>query len=200
MASPITDISTVCWTASSSWHERKHQSSALLSLCEGKHWSPRNTSNTESLAIVTPFHGDVIKWKILPRYSTFVRGIYRSAVNSPHKGLWRRALIASLICAWTNSLANNWDAGAFRRHRAHCDITVMFSLLEDHKQWFRAVLMSQIIGSACSQRNTKDMHYWPFCEGNPPDTGRFSLQRASIPESVSIYWRHHVGNQQPEYI
>ena len=31
----------------------------------------------------------------------------------------------SLICAWTNSWANNWDVGDLRCHRAHYDIIVM---------------------------------------------------------------------------
>ena len=39
-------------------------------------------------------------------------GIHRSPVNSPHKGQWRGALMFSLICAWTNSWANNEDAVA----------------------------------------------------------------------------------------
>ena len=38
-------------------------------------------------------HGDVIKWKHLPRYWPFVRGIHRSPVNSPHKVQWRGALM-----------------------------------------------------------------------------------------------------------
>ena len=44
-----------------------------------------------------PIHDDVIKWKILPRYWPFVRGIHRSPVESPHKVQWRGALIFSLI-------------------------------------------------------------------------------------------------------
>ena len=32
---------------------------------------------------------------------------------------WRGALMCSLICAWTNSWANNGDAGDLRRHHAH---------------------------------------------------------------------------------
>ena len=47
-------------------------------------------------------HDDVIKWNHFPRYWPFVRGIYRSPVNSPHKGQWRGALMFSLICAWIN--------------------------------------------------------------------------------------------------
>ena len=41
-------------------------------------------------------HDDVIKWKHLPRYWPFVRGIHRPPVNSPIKGQWRGALMFSL--------------------------------------------------------------------------------------------------------
>ena len=73
-------------------------------------------------------HDDVIKWKHFPRHWPFVRGIHRSPVNSPHKGQWRGALMFYLICAWTNSWANNREAGDLGRHRAHYDVIVMFSL------------------------------------------------------------------------
>ena len=56
-----------------------------------------------------------------------MRGIQISRVNSPHKAQWRGALMFSLICAWTNSWANNGDAGDLRRHRAHYDVTVMIN-------------------------------------------------------------------------
>ena len=56
-------------------------------------------------------HDDVFKWKHFPHYWPFVRGIHRSPVNSPHKGQWRRVLMFSLICAWTDSCANYRDAG-----------------------------------------------------------------------------------------
>ena len=48
-----------------------------------------------------------------------------SPVNSSHKVQWGRALMCSLICAWTNRSANNGDAGDLRWHRAHYDVTVM---------------------------------------------------------------------------
>ena len=47
-------------------------------------------------------HDDVIKWKDFLRYWSFVRGIHRSPVNSPHKGQWPGALIFSLIL-WSAS-------------------------------------------------------------------------------------------------
>ena len=70
-------------------------------------------------------HDEVIKWKRFPRYWPFVRGIYRSPVNSPHKGQWREALMFSLICLWIISWVNNREAGDLRRYRAHYDVIVM---------------------------------------------------------------------------
>ena len=71
------------------------------------------------------FHDDVIKWKHFPRYWTFVRGIHRLPVNSPHKGQWRGSLMFSLLCVWINGWVNNREAGYLRRYRAHYDVIVM---------------------------------------------------------------------------
>ena len=70
-------------------------------------------------------HDDVIKCKHFPRYWSFVRGIHRSPVNSPHKGQWRGALMFSLICVWINGWVNNREAVDLRRYPAHYDVTVM---------------------------------------------------------------------------
>ena len=70
-------------------------------------------------------HDDVIKWKHFPRYWPFVRGIHRSPVNSSHKGLWRGALMFSLICVWINGWVNNREAGDLRRYRAYYDVNLM---------------------------------------------------------------------------
>ena len=69
------------------------------------------------------YHDDVIKWKYFPRYWPFVWGIHRSLVNSHRKGLWRGALMISLICVWINGWVNNRKAGDLRRHRPHDDVT-----------------------------------------------------------------------------
>ena len=45
------------------------------------------------------------------------------AVNSPHQGQCRGALMFSLICAWTNAWVNNRDAGDLRRHGARYDVS-----------------------------------------------------------------------------
>ena len=66
-----------------------------------------------------------MKWKHLPRYLPFVRGIHRSPVNSPHKGQWRGALMFSLICVWIKDWVNNRETGDLGRHRAHYDVIVM---------------------------------------------------------------------------
>ena len=56
---------------------------------------------------------------------SFVREIHRSPVNFPHKGQWCGTLMFSLICAWINGCVNNCEAGDWRRHHGHYDVTVM---------------------------------------------------------------------------
>ena len=58
-------------------------------------------------------------WFLLD-YWLFVRG-----TTGPRAGQWCEALIISLICTWTNGLANNQDAGYLRRHRHHRGVTVI---------------------------------------------------------------------------
>ena len=70
-------------------------------------------------------HDDVIKPKHFPLCWPFVLGIHLLPVDSPHKGLWRGALMFYLICAWIIAWVNNREAGDLRRHRAHYDVTVM---------------------------------------------------------------------------
>ena len=60
-----------------------------------------------------------------PRYLLFATGIHQSPVNTPNKGQWRRTLLFSLICVWTNGWANHRDTSNLRCHRAHYDVIVM---------------------------------------------------------------------------
>ena len=61
-------------------------------------WPISVVLNPYNMPSYPSYHDDVIKWKHFPRYWTFVRGIHRSPVNSPHKGRWHGALMFSLIC------------------------------------------------------------------------------------------------------
>ena len=73
-------------------------------------------------------HDDVIKWKHFPRYWRFVRGIHRSAVNSPHTKVSDAELCYFL---WSAPEKNGWvrtrEAGDLSRHRVHivvkCEVT-----------------------------------------------------------------------------
>ena len=89
--------------------ENQTVSSSGNSLCQSRHWGDIDSKNRS-------LHDDVIKWKHFSRYWPFVWGI--------HKGQGHRALVFSLICAWTNGWGNNRDAGDLRRRRAHYDVTV----------------------------------------------------------------------------
>ena len=70
-------------------------------------------------------HYDVIKWNYFPHYWPFVWGIHRSAVNSPHKGQWRGALMFSLICALNKRLSKQssgwWFETPLRSLWRHCN-------------------------------------------------------------------------------
>ena len=70
-------------------------------------------------------HDDVIKWKHFPRYWSFVQGIHRSPVNSPHKGQWRGALMFSLICTLNKQLSKQswgwWFEMPSRSLWRHCN-------------------------------------------------------------------------------
>ena len=107
-------------------------------------------------------HDDIIKWKHLPRYWPFVRGIQRSPVNSPHKGQWRRALMFSLICTWNHNWANNGDAGNLRRYHVHYDVIVMYHACHI---WFN---------SACSKCPVMVMKGLIWKESNIQDFIRLS--------------------------
>ena len=57
-----------------------------------------------------------------------MRRIQGLAVDSPHKGQWRGALVFSLICGWSYGRADNRDPGDLS-NRARYDATVMKCLL-----------------------------------------------------------------------
>ena len=63
-------------------------------------------------------HDDIIKLRHFLHYWPFVRGIHRWLVKASE------ALIFSLICAWTDTWANNRDA-VDMRHHAHYDVGPM---------------------------------------------------------------------------
>ena len=130
-------------------------------------------------------HYDVIKWKHLLRYSTFVRGIHRSPVNSPHKGQWRRALMFPLICAWINSWANNCETGDLRRHRTHYDVIVMgktYIILWTHKGITQLTLWQlTLIESAVT---------WQVGYIKITEPRQCSLKKSSIPNRwVNTLWK-----------
>ena len=102
-----------------------------------------------SCAVLATLHDDVIKWKHFPRYWSFVRGIHRWPVNSPHKGQWRGALMFSLICAWNDGWVNTREAGDLRNHRAHYYVIVM-----DLRpiRWFKLMpIIAAIFTTSCGR-------------------------------------------------
>ena len=118
--------------------------------------------------------------KHFPRYLPFVRGIHRSPMNYTHKVQWRRALMFSLICAWTNGWLSCRDAGDLRRHCAHYDVTVMTSSCDIRWQrsndnpWLRHQMETFSVVLA-------------ICAGNSPVPGEFPAQRP-VTRSFDIFF------------
>ena len=118
--------------------------------------------------IVATTHDDFIKWKYLPRYWPFVRGIHRSPLNYPHKGQWRGALMF-FICARINAWVNKREAGDLRHYGAHYDVTVMIKVmfgyqkaLLTHWTYFSTKLFGSYLQSSwegVAQRKLPELFY-----------------------------------------
>ena len=70
---------------------------------------------TKSISMTNKLEVNIRTWwhhqmKTFSALLAICEGNHRSPVDSPHKGRWRRALLFSFICAWTNGWANNRDA------------------------------------------------------------------------------------------
>ena len=130
------------------------------------------TESCRDASLVVTGHDDVIKWKHFPRYWSFVRGIHRSPVNSPHKGQWHGALMFSLICAWIDGWVNNREAGDLRRHRAHYDVIVMGTTVpqrwsiwktNDPALWNCPGICISLI--EVNRARHPGCYYWDYCPG-----------------------------------
>ena len=76
----------------------------------------------------TNYHDDVIKWKHFPRCWPFVRGIHRCPVNSlPAKRPVTRSFDIFFDLRPNKRLSKQWSGWYLRPHRAHYDVTVMYS-------------------------------------------------------------------------
>ena len=134
----IADISIFNWYLES-LHQNYGTSMMLLGWATSCLTMSRYSVHCDTLDLIAPnlargflirsIHDDVIKWKHIPRYWPFVRGIHRSPVNFPHNGRWCGALEFSLIRAWRNGWVNNPSAGDLGRHRAHYDVIVTSSVV-----------------------------------------------------------------------
>ena len=135
----------------------------------------------------------------------FVRGIHQPPVNSPHKGQGRGALMFSLICAWIHGWVSNPDAGAWRSHHAHYDVTVIFYTFVNlhYNLWFYIAETRQF--------NSLRYVIVPICPF-PQNAGDASIRIVAVVAHhrlvtfvwtwfIPLHWRHNdhdsVSNHQP---
>ena len=117
-------------TTSSHLYDRIHWDGPLLIYTDLHYVEKAPMTVAMQRQLLAPYlkekpHNDVIKWKHFPCYWSFVRGIHRSPVNSPHKDQWRGALMFSLIIAWIKVWVNNRETSDLGHHHAHYDVTVL---------------------------------------------------------------------------
>ena len=108
------------------------------------------------------------------------------AVNSPHKGQRRGALMFSLICTWINSWVNNPEAGDLRRHRAHCDVSAMLKLQQlwkDHPANDRVMYIEDMICIPLYPSDVIHFIYNPYCGQTS------SIRRTNSKNSLSLVKR-----------
>ena len=134
MASQITANKTVCSTACSCWHQRKHESSVL-------HWN-ENSDSDEIFVSGCP-------WKMAIKTAAFsfqctrpfARGIHRWSLDSLHKGSVMRSAthvcVCVCVCVWggggglTSIITDSGDV--IRPFLCLC--WAMRSLRDDFKIW-----------------------------------------------------------------
>ena len=76
-------------------------------------------------------------------------------VDSPQKRQRRGALMFFMMRVWRNGWANSLNAGAFRRHIAHCDVTAMRFSMKRISIW-----APMLITGSGVPRVTGDMFLW----------------------------------------
>ena len=141
-------------------------------------------------------YGDVIKWKHFPCHWSFVRGIHRSPVHSPHKGQWRGALVFTLICALNKRLSNQswgwWFGTPSRSSWRHCN-----GLEPNHKKAQQSVTTVHYSGKVhhCLTWWRHQMETFSallaICAGNSQVPGEFPAQRPvtrSLVFSLNCVW------------
>ena len=86
----------------------------------------RSSTHNNHMWLLRASYGFLVNIAWCHQMETFSALLALCEQNPPvtHKGQWRGALTFSLICIWTNGCANNRDAGDFRCHRAHYDVTI----------------------------------------------------------------------------
>ena len=84
-------------------------------------------------------HDDVIKWKHFPRYWSFVWGIHRSPVNSPHKGPVTQSFDVifdlRLNKRLSKPLRRRWFETPPRSLWRHCNLIHVFNLCVNECIW-----------------------------------------------------------------
>ena len=90
-------------------------------------WHQNNCMLVSVLVRLAYVHDDVIKWNIF-RITGHLCEEFTGHRRFPCTKTSEAELWCFFICAWTYGWVNNREAGDLRRHRAHYDVIVMYSV------------------------------------------------------------------------
>ena len=155
------------------------------SRCRDVTWPPWRAKSPAIQLVIQRFPYTNIKETSKLRHWSFVRGIHRYPVDSPHKGPETRRTFPfhDVIISLTHSsqipatLTFSWLAPLQWRHNEHNGVS-------NHQP--RDCLLNHLFKQI--KENIKALRH--LCEGNSPVTGEFP--GASNAENASISWRHRV--------
>ena len=171
-------ILTNCHLGTKKWNSVIFESKS--SICWRKCIWKRRLQNNDHLALN---HDDVIKWKHLPRYWPFVRGIHQSRwiphTKASDAELWWFLWSAVRINGWVNKR----EAGDLRRHHGHYDVIVMAVENNFDSRWYD-------LSQSFNFPNGEFVHY---CSLQDAD-------RYPVPLTISIVFIHSLPNNSQSLV
>ena len=98
-------------------------------------------------------------------------------------------------CTWKESGGKQWQHSI--RSWKYCTTGYFLFTLQWHQTKCNGISNHQCLNCLITglfrhrSKKASKVHVTGLCEGNSPVTGKFSVQRASDTENISICWHHH---------
>ena len=103
-----------------------------------------------------------------------------------------RVLMLSLICAWTNGWANNWDSSDLKHHHIHYDVTVMRATVITPHRSINSYYLNHNKAKHGKTYTVYFMEYDGFENNIPTPGGCWIFIKWTAPKQRSMPWGTHI--------